>query len=143
MSTALAAALLEKLVLERAVKQRLHRLRKDCLKLAQSDADVFAQVVRSVRGGNRSAFRKTLKQAIQIPLRVFGHAQTVRRLCERLQGRIRKGFQSDLHCAVALALASGEGARTLILTNLAWLGDHQYTKKIRERMERLSRGGRT
>ena len=141
MSTALAAALLEKLVLQDSVKRRLRRLRKDCLKLAQSDADVFAKVVRAARGEQPSAFRRILKKAIQIPLAVFGHAQTVRKLCELLQGRIRKGFQSDLRCALALALAYGEGARTLILTNLAWLDDPRYTKQIRARLQRLSRGG--
>lgn len=138
-STALAAALLEKLVLQEAMRQRLRRLRKDCLKLAQRDADAFAQVVCASRDKQPAIFKRMLKQAIQIPLRVFGHAQTVRKLCERLQGRIRKGFQSDLRCAVALALASGEGARTLILTNLAWLDEPRYTKQIRARLQRLSR----
>jgi hypothetical protein len=40
---------------------------------------------------------------------------------------------------MALAMAAGEGARTLIQTNLSWLNDPRYTQAMRRRLQLASR----
>jgi hypothetical protein len=40
---------------------------------------------------------------------------------------------------MALALAAGESARTLIVTNLNWLNDPAYARRIRHRLQMASR----
>ena len=132
---AVAAALLEKLVHSPGAARRLARVRRDCLRLIQRDADAFARVIRTTRGRGRTAFARALKAATDIPCAVFEHAQAIQAACRSAQRSVKPRFQSDLRCAMAIALAAGESARTLVQTNLAWLDDQAYTRRIRRRLQ--------
>jgi hypothetical protein len=70
---------------------------------------------------------------------VFDRAQRLEAVCQAAQQAVKPRFQSDLRCAMALAMASSESARTLILTNLAWLDDPQYSKRMRHRLQTSAR----
>ena len=132
---ALAAALLEKLVHQAGTAQRLRRIRRECLGLARRDAEAFADVIQTTRRKNRAAFHRTLKAATEIPCRVFEHAAAVQSACRAAQRAVKPQFQSDLRCAMAVALAAGESARALVNTNLAWLNDPNYTVRIHSRFQ--------
>jgi formiminotetrahydrofolate cyclodeaminase len=132
---ALAAALLEKLVHQLPVIRRLRAVRRECVALIPRDAETFASVIRALRRSNRRAFARALKAATEVPCRVFEHAQTVQRVCRRAQRSVDAKYQSDLRCAMAVALAAGESARTLVHTNLAWLDDQAYSSRIRRRLQ--------
>ena len=140
LSAALAAALLEKLVPQAAARQKLRRIRRACVTLIDRDATMFSRVIKASRGENRSGFRRALTAATNVPWQVFAHAQTIQSACRVAQREIKPKFQSDLRCALALALAASESARTLILTNLAWLNDPAYTRMMRRRFQSATRG---
>lgn len=140
-SAALAAALLEKLVMQPDAARRLRRRRRECLELVERDAEMFARVIEATRRHNREAFRRALKRATEVPWKVFDHAQAIQAECRAAQRVVRPKFQSDLRCAMALALASSESARTLINTNLAWLKDARYSKSLRRRLQAAQRRG--
>ena len=137
---ALSAALLEKLVIQPKSAERLRRIRRACLALIPRDARAFSQVIRAMRHSDRRRFRRSLKAATEVPWQVFAHAQTVQGMCRAAQRSVKPRFQSDLRCALAVALAAGESARTLIHTNLAWLGDAAYTRRMRRRLQSATRG---
>ncbi|MBI4342581.1 MAG: cyclodeaminase/cyclohydrolase family protein [Candidatus Omnitrophica bacterium] len=139
LSAALSAALLEKLVHQPAAVRRLYRIRRDCLSLVQQDADTFARVIRATRTKDRQAFRRSLKTAIEVPCRVFAHAQALHAACRRATRSINARFHSDLQCAGALADAAGAASCAFIETNLAWLGDRMYTRSIRGRLRSMRR----
>jgi formiminotetrahydrofolate cyclodeaminase len=144
LSGAVAAALLEKLILKPRTARRLARIRRDCLRLIQQDADAFARVIRTTRRRDRSAFQQALKAATEMPCLVFEHAQAIQAACRSAQRSVRPRFQSDLRCAMAIALAAAESARTLVQTNLAWLNDQRYTARIRRKLQAISsRHGRS
>ncbi|MBI2104758.1 MAG: cyclodeaminase/cyclohydrolase family protein [Candidatus Omnitrophica bacterium] len=134
-SAALSAALLEKLVHDPAAARRLGAVRRECLALLDRDAEAFARVIRTTRRKDRRAFRAALQAATEVPCRVFEHAQRVQAACRAAQQAVKPRFQSDLRCAMAVAIAAGESARTLIHTNLAWLNDPAYAKRIRRRLQ--------
>lgn len=134
-SAALAAALLEKLVHDPRAARRLGAVRRDCLRWLAQDATAFARVIQTTRRKDRRAFRTALQAATEVPCRVFEHAQRVQAACRTAQRAVKPRFQSDLRCAMAVAMAAGESARTLVHTNLAWLGDPAYTKRIRRRLQ--------
>ena len=134
-SAALAAALLEKLIPDPRTGRRLGAVRRECLGLLEQDAEAFARVIRTTRHKDRRAFRTALQAATEIPCRVFEHAQRLQATCRAAQRDVKPRFQSDLRCAMAVAMAAGESARTLVHTNLAWLGDQAYTKRIRRRLQ--------
>ena len=134
LSAALAAALLEKLIHDPRAARRLRRIRQECVRLIRRDAETFARVIRATQRKHRQAFVRSLKAANEVPCRVFEHAQAVQSACRVAQRSVKPRFQSDLRCAMAVALAAGESARTLIYTNLAWLGDRAYAKRIRRRL---------
>lgn len=134
LSAALAAALLEKLAAHPRAVGRLRRLRRECVRLIQQDATMFARVIAATRAGNRRAFASSLKRSTEVPYRVFAHAKTIQATCRAEQRSINPQFQSDLHCVMALAAAAGESARTLIDTNLAWLKDRAYAARMRRRL---------
>ena len=134
-SAALAAALLEKLIHDPRAARRLGEVRRECLRLLEQDAEAFARVIRTTRRRDRRAFRAALQAATEVPCRVFEHAQGVQAACRIAQRAVKPRFQSDLRCAMAVAMAAGESARTLIHTNLAWLGDPAYTKRVRRRLQ--------
>jgi formiminotetrahydrofolate cyclodeaminase len=136
LSAALAAALLEKLALDPQGARRLRRIRRECLELVERDAATFASVIHATRAKDRQAFRRMLKTATDVPCRVFEHAKDVQVACRQAQRVIKPRFQSDLRCALAVALAAAESARTLIYTNLAWLDDPAYTKTVQRRLAR-------
>ena len=130
LSAALAAALLEKLVVHAAARRPLKRIRTDCARLIHQDAERFARVIQALQARKHALFARSLKSATEVPCRVFAHAQAVQSACRRAQRSIKPRLQSDLRCAMALALAASESARTLIETNLAWLDDPAYTKTV-------------
>ena len=90
------------------------------------DAATFARVVASSRSGDQVRFRRALKNAIKIPMRVIACAQAVRAAGRTAKRSIKPRFQSDLRCAEALANAAATSARALINANLAWLGDRRH-----------------
>ena len=134
LSAALSAALLEKLVAQPAMARRLKRIRHACVALIPRDAEAFSRVIQATRRGNRTVFCRALKAATDVPWQVFTHAQAVQSACRTAQRAVKPRFQSDLRCALALALAASESARTLIHTNLAWLNDAAYTRTMRRRL---------
>ena len=140
LSAALSAALLEKLVAQRTTARRLKRLRHACVALIPRDAKAFSRVIQATRRGNRAVFSRALKAATDVPWQVFAHAQAVQLACRTAQRAIKPRFQSDLRCALALALAASESARTLIHTNLAWLNNAAYTRMMRRRLQSATRG---
>ena len=137
---ALSAALLEKLVIQPTAAKRLRRIRRACLALIPRDARAFSQAIQATRHSDRRRFRRSLKAATEVPWQVFAHAQTVQGMCEAAQRSVKPRFQSDLRCALAVALAAGESARTLIHTNLAWLNDAAYTRMMRRRLQSAAQG---
>jgi formiminotetrahydrofolate cyclodeaminase len=136
---ALAAALLEKLVIQPQQMTRLRRIRRECLALIQRDAETFARVIQATRRRNRQAFRRSLKAATDVPCQVFANAQMIQAICRAAQRSVKPQFQSDLRCAMAVALAAAESARTLIHTNVDWLGEPAYSRSIDRRLQRLAR----
>ena len=139
LSAAVAAALLQKLVQNRRTSRRLEDIRQECVELVEADAAVFARVIRATRSRRPEVFRRSLKQAIEIPYRVFVHAHTLQAMCRSAQRRIRPQFQSDLRCAQALAHAAAVAARGFMATNLAWLRDPDYTMTMRRRLRAATR----
>ena len=135
LSAALAAALLEKLVPQAAARQKLRRIRRACLALVARDAAMFSRAIQVSRRGNRARFCRALKAATDVPWQVFAHAQTVQRMCRQAQRSVKPRFQSDLRCALAVALGASESTRTLIQTNLVWLNDATYTRRMRRRLQ--------
>ena len=139
LSAALSAALLEKLVVRPGVVRSLRQIRRECVALMSRDAEAFARVIQATRRSNRTRFHRALTTATEIPWQVFEHAQAIQVACRAAQRSIKPRFQSDLRCAMALAIAASESARTLILTNLAWLNDPAYTKRIQHRLQAAAR----
>lgn len=139
LSAATAAALLEKLIVRKATARALRRIRYDCVGLIERDARAFAGVVQAIRQDDRRVFRRSLMKATDVPWRVFRHAARLQATCREAQRTTAPRLQSDLRCAMALALASGESARTLIHTNLAWLNDKRYSQSMRRRLQATSR----
>ena len=139
LSAALAAALLEKLVVDPQQARHLRQLRRACVGLIQRDAASFARVIRATRAKNRQAFHRSLKAATDVPCQVFVHAQIIQAACRKAQRAVKPRFQSDLRCAMALALAAAESARTLIHTNLSWLNDRAYARTVWRRLQAASR----
>jgi len=138
-SAALAAALLEKLTAKPAVRRALRQHRRTCLRLMERDARSFSRVMTAARAKDRQAWVRSLKAATDIPCRVAECASAVQATCRAAQASVKPTLQSDLRCALALALAAETSARTLIETNLAWLGDPRYTRQVRRRLQRLPR----
>src|SRR3989338_1020386 len=136
LTAALAAALLQKLVVRPTAVRKLRRIRAICLRAVTEDATRFAGVIHAVRRGDRATFRRTLKVATELQWSVFQGAQQVQAECRTSQRRVKPRLQSDLLCAMALALAASEASRTLILTNVAWLNDASYTQQFRRRLQR-------
>lgn len=134
-SAALAAALLEKLIATPARAQPLRQRRLACLRLAQRDAEAFARVIQATRKGDPHEVQRALKTATGIPWQVFQHAQAIQRVGRRTQRSLKPRFRSDLACAMVLARASGDSARILIRTNLAWLNDAKHTRMMRRRLK--------
>ena len=139
---ALAAALLEKIVIQAGPARTLRQIRQDCLGLIQKDADAFARVIKVTQRKNRGAFRSSLKTAIDIPCKVFEQAERIQAACRSAQRTVKPQYQSDLRCALAVALAAAESARTLVNTNLAWLNDPATTRQIERRLQTAQRYAR-
>ena len=139
LSAALSAALLEKLVYRPQVARRLRRMRRACVVLMERDAEMFAHVIQATRAHQRQAFTRALKTATEVPCRVFEHAQAIQSTCRAAQRSVNPRLQSDLRCAMALAMAASESARTLIQTNLTWLNDRAYTRTIQRRLQSATR----
>ena len=138
LSAALAAALLEKLVVRVPLARALRSRRRRCLGFMERDARTFARVIQASRAQDHQAFQRALKMATEVPYQVYQHATAIHGACKAAQRSIKPQFQSDLSCAIALADAARVGAKALIDTNLAWLKDRGYATTLRRRL-RLAR----
>ena len=137
LSAALSAALLEKLIANPVQARRLRRIRQECVALIERDARAFARVIRaSRRGTSRRLFERALQAATRAPLQVFTHAQALCAAANAAERSVKPRFRSDLRCALALARASRDGAKALILTNLIWLNDASYARTVRRHLSR-------
>jgi len=134
LSGALSAALLEKLTPAPRAARRLRRIRRACAGLIQRDAETFAKVIDATRGKNPRAFQRLLTAATALQVQVFVNSRTIERACRRARRAIKPRFQSDLQCALALAVAAQRSASALIRTNLAWLGNPAYAVSVRRRL---------
>ena len=81
-------------------------------------------------------FRRRLKAAIEIPRQVHDDAHRVLTLARGLKRAIPPRYRVDLHCAEAIARAAAASARALIMTNLAWLNEPAYSRRMRRRLAR-------
>lgn len=138
LTVALAAALLEKLLLTPRPRAQLRQIRLRGLRLVEQDGVVFARVIAATRQGRRAPFARALRAANDIPCRIFADAHTVLALTREAQRRVKPRFQSDLRCAAALATAAATGAQALIRTNVAWMADAAYAAQIRRRLQRAA-----
>ena len=134
LSAALAAALLEKLVADPRAARQLARRRRACLILIEQDAKRFARVIEATRTKRHGVFARALKDATEVPCQVYEHAGAVLVACRRARRGIKPKFQSDLKCAMAVASSAQASARALIQTNLTWLNDGSYTKRLQQRL---------
>jgi formiminotetrahydrofolate cyclodeaminase len=133
----LSAALLEKLATRAASIRSARRIRTRCTRLIDTDAVTFARVIRASRQ-SRQAWARALKAAIEVPAGVARHAAALLGVARALRRDISPRYRVDLDCAVLLAKASGQAARALVETNLAWLNDPAYARRVRRRLARLS-----
>jgi len=138
-AAALAAALVEKLTVSPPLRRRVHRIRRECTRMVQQDAAAFSKVIRASRTGRRAAFRRALQAATEVPCRVVEQAKAVEAACRQTAKTLKPQFQSDLRCARALAAAAGASGRALIDTNLDWLNDPSFTRRIRRRLRDATR----
>ena len=138
LGAALAAALLEKLVVDARTVKTLRRLRREGLELVRRDAEAFARVIQATRTGRRTAVRQALKAATEIPCRVVEVARIVQAACRSARRSIKPQFQSDLVCAQAMAEAAERAGQALIRTNLAWLKDPAYAARLSRRLRRAA-----
>ena len=146
---ALAATLIEKLARQPRLAAELGAIRRRGLGLIDHDAETFARVIRSLsrpprqvhsagRGRNRPASRRALKAAIDVPRQVFRDARRLLVLSRTVRRAVSPRYRVDLDCAVAIATAAVASARGLVKTNLAWLGDPVYSRRIRKQIARLT-----
>ncbi len=135
---ALSAALLEKLVSGTAASTS-RAIRKRCVALIEADANVFARVIKAYYEQDRAAVQRTLKRAIEVPVAVYRSADQLLALATRTQRTIPQRYQSDVQCVVALGKAARDSARALIMTNLAWLNDADYSRQVRRSLSSASR----
>lgn len=120
LSCALAAALVEKLAGRTGSAATARKLRACCTRLIEADAKAFAAVVRAGARQDRSALRRALRVATDVPCQVGECAQQVLSIARRIRARVSPRYRVDLCCAEALARAAKQSAQALVAANCAW-----------------------
>lgn len=141
LTCALAASLLEKLATHPTITQAMRTIRARCATLTHQDAKTFARVIQATVRGDRSATQRALKAAIDIPRQVYVDSQQLLKFSHRIKQTLHPKYQVDLRCAQALARASGQAARALVVTNLSWLGDRAYRARLSRQLRPWPHGG--
>ena len=136
LACALSASLMEKLSCQASTARASRTIRRECTALIETDARVFRDVIRASAQGSRAGFTRALKTAIRVPWQVFDASRRLQQLAPKIGRHIRPRYRVDLRCAVAIARASGASAKFLVATNLAWLGDRAYSRRLLRRMAR-------
>ena len=141
LTCALAASLLEKLANQQTLTRAMRTIRTRCATLTHQDAKTFARVIRATARGDRLATQRALKAAIDIPRQVYVNSQQLLKFSYRIKQTLHPKYQVDLRCAQALAKASGQAARALVMTNLSWLGDGAYRARLAKQLKPWRHGG--
>ena len=134
LTCAVAAALLEKLVSAAAGARSLRSTRTQAARLVQRDAETFARVIKAYYQQDRAAIKRTLKEATEVPLAIAQASAQVLAVARQMKRTIKPRYRSDLTCVEALARASRRAAEAFVSTNLAWLDDPAYTRKVRKQL---------
>ena len=138
LACALSAALLEKLVDQSPYAASLRALRVRCAQLVEEDAVTFAGVIKAYYQQDRAAAKRSLKGAIAIPVAVHEAARRILTAAQEARKRINPRYRSDLTCVVALARAARVASEAFIDTNLKWLDDPAYARRVTKQLARRS-----
>jgi len=125
---------LEKLAGQPRLTAELRAIRQRGLALVDRDAATFSRVIRSINRRDQRAWTRALKASIDIPRQVFRDSQRLLVLSRAVRRTINPRYRVDLRCAVAIAKAAGTSARALVITNLAWLADPAYSRRLRREL---------
>ena len=134
LAAALSAALQEKLISQPPRVRMLRAIRRSCANAIEQDAAAFATVVAALRRSDRRAFARALKTATDIPSRIARHARWLQTNSRTARRQVKRPFHSDLVCAEALAQAARTASLAFIETNLAWLGEPAYARRVRRQL---------
>ena len=136
LTCAVSAALLEKLLRASSDVRPLRALRMRAMALIEQDAKAFSQVIHAYYRGSRSSAQRKLKVAIEIPLTVYRDSVHLLAVAARSRRLIKPRYRVDLDCAVALANATALASLALVRTNLAWLDEPAFTRRVRAELGR-------
>ena len=136
LACAMAAALLEKLLSPSRDVRRFRALRHRCALLVDADATTFSKVIEAYYRREPRTAKRRLKAAIGIPAEVCLTAQELLAQARASAHLIKPRYRVDLRCAMELASAARTSARALVDTNLAWLDEPSYARRVRARLGR-------
>lgn len=123
----------------RAAWERLGGLRSRFMRLAEEDAEGYAQVARALkmpRASEKEAaersrvLAKALEGACRAPFEMLASAGEA---LEDLDWLSREGSslaKSDIICAAALLEAAANGASATVLANTSWMGDKELARRL-------------
>ena len=136
LTCALSAALLEKLLSPARDIRRFRVLRQRCATLVDEDARTLSHVIRAYYHGDARAAKRRLKAAIRIPADICLASQELLAQARASAHLIKPRYRVDLRCAMELAKAAGTSARALVETNLSWLDEPAFTRRVRAELGR-------
>ena len=136
LTCAVSAALLEKLLGASSDVRRLRALRRRCTGLIDADARTFAGVIKAYYQRDARLAKRRLKAAIRIPVDVCLASGQLLARARRDAHLLKPRYRVDLRCAMELAKAAGASSRALVETNLAWLDEPAFARRVRAQLGR-------
>ncbi|HXG26558.1 MAG TPA: cyclodeaminase/cyclohydrolase family protein [Candidatus Binatia bacterium] len=123
-----------------------HRLERALLDVADEDAAAYAACAVALklpreadedRAYRDQQVKATARVAAEVPLRCVELCHDVLVLADALAGRSNVNAASDLRVASLLAEAAGNGAAENVLVNLPLIGEDDWTREAKTRVEAL------
>ncbi len=114
-----------------SLKQESEEVKKDLKDLLKEDQKAYKDYVKAYTSGKEENIKKSLKYAIEIPIRIAEKSYRVMELAEIALEQGKKSMVLEAYVAATIARAAVESAVEIAELNLRELKDAEYDKEIR------------
>jgi formiminotetrahydrofolate cyclodeaminase len=119
------------------IKEKNEEILKECINFIEEDSKIYYKIDKAMK--ERLSPEKYLKLSINLHFKICQYMSKIVDFCDILTEKGNINLISDTGISNILAFSSFLSAKMNILINLKYIGDENYKKEIKEKIEEMEK----
>jgi formiminotetrahydrofolate cyclodeaminase len=119
------------------IKEKNEEILKECINFIEEDSKIYYKIDKAIK--ERLSPEKYLKLSINLHFKICQYMSKIVDFCDILTEKGNINLISDTGISNILAFSSFLSAKMNILINLKYIGDENYKKEIKEKIEEMEK----